>query len=117
MNEREYIEWYDGLIEQAWPEGFPREAEYQRGQIPLTEYLKAQARETPERPCLVYYGYELSFRQLDDLSSRFATFLASRGLKKGDRVAVFLANCPQFFICFYGILKLGCIHVPVNPMF
>jgi len=117
MNEREYIEWYDGLIEQAWPEGFPREAEFQRGQIPLTEYLKAQARETPEKPCIIYYGYELSFRQLDDLSSRFATFLASRGLKKGDRVAVFLGNCPQFFICFYGILKLGCIHVPVNPMF
>ncbi len=43
--------------------------------------------------------------------------LAQHGVAQGDRVAVFLPNCPQFLIAFYGILKLGCVHVPVNPMF
>jgi len=102
MDDAAYIEWYDRLVKDAWPEGFPDED---------------NAREFPDRPCVIYYGSELSYGLLDELSDRFAAFLASRGLTKGDRVAVHLFNSPQFYIVFYGILKLGCIHVPVNPMF
>jgi acyl-CoA synthetase (AMP-forming)/AMP-acid ligase II len=117
MNDQEYIEWYDRLVKSAWPEGFPDEPEYRLGKVPLTEYLRDNARENPDRPILIYYGSEITYQQLDELSDRFAAFLASRGLEKGDRVGVFLFNCPQFYIVFFGILKLGCIHVPVNPMF
>ena len=42
--------------------------------------------------------------------------LAQHGVKKGDRVAVFLPNSPQFHIAFFGILKLGAVHVPVSPL-
>jgi fatty-acyl-CoA synthase len=42
--------------------------------------------------------------------------LQSKGVRKGDRVAVFLPNCPQFHIVFFGILKLGAVHVPVSPL-
>ncbi len=117
MEEREYLDRLDELWSKNWPAGIPREPEYPLGEVLLTDYLRGRAKETPDKPCLIYYGTELTFQQLDDLSDRFAAFLSGTGLGKGDRVAVFLPNCPQFHIAFYGILKLGCIHVPVNPMF
>jgi acyl-CoA synthetase (AMP-forming)/AMP-acid ligase II len=117
MNEQQYLEHLERLWEKNWPEGLPKEPHYPFGEITLPQYLRKWAELTPDKPCLIYYGKELTFNQLEDLSSRFASFLAAKGLKKGDRVAVFLPNCPQFHIAFYGILKLGCIHVPVNPMF
>jgi len=117
MDEREYFGRLNQLWEKNWPPGLPKEPDYPFGQILLSEYLRKWAQKTPDRPCLFYYGTQLTFGELDDLSDRVAGFLAEQGLKKGDRVAVFLPNCPQFIISFFGIIKLGCVHVPVNPMF
>ncbi len=117
MNERQYLDHLNELWQKNWPEHLSREPEYPFGEILLTDYLGRRAEQSPDTPCLIYYGRELTFKELDDFSNRFAAFLASKGLRKGDRVAVFLPNCPQFLIVFYGILKLGCVHVPMNPMF
>jgi len=117
MDEQEYLDRLDKLWEKNWPAHLSREPVYPYGEILLTDYLREWAKQTPDKPCLIYYGTGLTFKQLDDLSDRFASFLSAKGLRKGDRVAVFLPNCPQFHIAFYGILKLGCVHVPVNPMF
>ncbi len=117
MNEREYLENLRKLWNKNWPEHLPREPHYPLGEVLLTDYLRERARQTPDKASIIFYGTEISFRQLDEWSDRFAAYLASKNFKKGDRVAVFLPNCPQFLIAFYGILKLGCIHVPVNPMF
>jgi acyl-CoA synthetase (AMP-forming)/AMP-acid ligase II len=117
MNEKEYLERLNRLWVKNWPSRIPREPRYPLGEILLTDYLREWARRKADTPCLIYYGKEVTFKELDDLSDRFADFLASRGFQKGDRVAVFLPNCPQFHIAFFGILKLGCVHVPVNPMF
>src|SRR6185436_18832800 len=62
------------------------------------------------------YGREVSFGELDEASDRFAGWLVSRGLKPGDRVALFLENCPQFAIAYYGALKAGAVNVCLNPM-
>lgn len=117
MDEKQYLEKLEQLWEKNWPANFPKEIDYPLGEMLMTDYLREWARRIPDKAAIIYYGTELSFRELDDLSDRFASFLASKGLKKGDRVAVLMANCPQFLIVFYGILKLGCIHVPVNPLF
>jgi long-chain acyl-CoA synthetase len=117
MEEKDYLELLNRLWGKNWPAHLPREPIYPLGEILLTAYLQEWARLTPDKVCLIFYGKELTFKELDDLSSRFAAFLAAHGLQKGDRVAVFLPNCPQFLIAFYGILKMGCVHVPVNPMF
>lgn len=116
MNEQAYLEKLSQLRLDNWPPYLPKHTHYPFGEKLLTDYLKEWRRLTPEKPCIIYYGNELTFEQLDDLSNRFAAFLANKNFKKGDRVAVYLNNCPQFLIVFYGILKLGCIHVPVNPM-
>ena len=117
MNKLIYLNKLKELWRKNRPSYLPEEPRYPFGRIPLTEYLRKRAHLTPNKPVIIFYGNELTFKQLDDLSNRFASFLAEAGLKKGDRVAVYLSNCPQFLIIFYGILKLGCVHVPVNPMF
>ena len=103
--------------QQHWPEGIPREAVYPFGEIALTDYLRRWAAQQPDKAAVIFYGQELSYAELDRLSDRFAGLLARQGVKAGDRVAVMLGNCPQFHIVFFGILKLGAVHVPVNPLF
>ena len=65
----------------------------------------------------MFYGTEISYAELDRLSDAFAALITRHGARPGDRIAVFLQNCPQFLIAFFGILKAGCVHVPVNPLF
>lgn len=117
MEEEAYLNRLDRLWEKNWPQGIPREIEYPLGKVPVPEYLKDHAAKTSDKTCVIFYGRKISYKEIDDLSDRFAGYLAAKGMKKGDRVAVFFLNCPQFFIAFYGILKLGCIYVPVNPLF
>lgn len=100
-----------------WPPGTPTTLAYPQGEITLGEMLAGWAQRQPGHPAVIYYGHTLSYGQLDALSDRFAALLHQQGVRPGDRVAVMLGNCPQFHIAFYGILKLGAVHVPVNPMF
>jgi long-chain acyl-CoA synthetase len=116
-SEESYLNHVRALQAALWPAGVPREPVYPYGHRPLTHYLGEWARRQPEKPAILFYGQATSYAELDRLSNKFATFLKRLGASKGDRVAVFLPNCPQFYICFFGILKAGCVHVPVNPMF
>ncbi len=59
---------------------------------------------------------ESRIRLPQEPSDRFAGWLASRGIRPGDRVAIFLENCPQFAIAYYGAMKAGAIPVCLNPM-
>ena len=82
----------------------------------MTEYLRTWARLQPDKPAVLHYGHTLTYAELDDASDRFAALLAAHGIVPGDRVAVFLPNLPQYHLVFFGILKLGAVHVPVSPM-
>ena len=105
------------LYDRHWPPGIPREPRYPFGEIPFGEYLRRHAAERPDRAAIVFYGAEWTYAELDRKSDRFAAVLAARGVRASDKVAVFLPNCPQFAIAFFGILKLGCVYVPINPLF
>jgi acyl-CoA synthetase (AMP-forming)/AMP-acid ligase II len=101
----------------AWPAHLPAEPDYTYGRAPLAEYLRQWARRRPGHTCVNYYGRELTYAEVDRLSDAFAAFLLTRGCGGGTRVGLHLGNCPQFMIAFYGVLKAGAVHVPVNPMF
>ena len=103
------------IWKQHWPAGID-EAAIRLPTEPITYFLAENARRTPEKPALIFYGREISFAELDEASDRFAGWLRSRGLVPGDRVAIFLENCPQFAIAYYGALKAGAINVCLNPM-
>jgi long-chain acyl-CoA synthetase len=84
---------------------------------PLYSLLTDSAKLHPEKPCLHYQGRSLTYAEVDDISSRFASALVSLGVKKGDRVAVFMPNIPQLVLSFYGILKAGAAAVMCNPIY
>jgi acyl-CoA synthetase (AMP-forming)/AMP-acid ligase II len=99
----------------SWPKELPRELDFT--QKPLHDYLRDSAGRQPQKTAIHYYGREISFRELDDLSDRLAAALYDMGVKKGDRVSLFLENCPQFVIGYYATLKAGGVVVAANPMF
>lgn len=100
-----------------WPDFVPQEPTYFRGKKPIFEYLRDNAREFPDRKAIIFYGKELTYGELDRMSDQFAQFLLAQGLKKGDRIALFLASCPQYHIAHYGINKMGGVIVPCSPLF
>lgn len=69
------------------------------------------------RPALVFYGREISYRQLREDVNRLADSLSRLGLKHGDRVALFLLNSPQFVIAYFALQKLGCTVTPISPVY
>ncbi|MCA3748671.1 MAG: long-chain fatty acid--CoA ligase [Rubrobacter sp.] len=83
----------------------------------MVDLFEASARRVPGRDAIRYFDERISYARLDDLASRFAAVLAQRGVGKGDRVALFTQNNPQFLIAQYGAWKRGAIVVPLNPMF
>lgn len=116
MHERAYLDHLASLQADAWPANAPREAHYPHGQQPLSEYLRAWASTQPDRLALDFYGHSITWAELDRLSDRCAALLCELGVKVGDRVAVFMPNCPQLHIAFYGILKCGAVYAPVSPL-
>jgi long-chain acyl-CoA synthetase len=59
----------------------------------------------------------MTYEELDEAIDRSAQGLVNLGVKKGDRVALYMENCPQFLISFFGIHRAGGVAVPFNPMF
>jgi long-chain acyl-CoA synthetase len=116
IDENDYLETLRDLVGKAWPNDLNREIAYPHGEKPLTEYLRIWARLRPDKPAVIFYGGVTTYGGLDRQSDLFATLLTNMGVKKGDRVSVFMPNCPQFHIAFFGILKLGAVHCPVSPL-
>ncbi len=124
MNKQDDLSRYDPLVRELaelqsrhWPIGVPLKVVYPFGEIALSDYLRRWAAAQPDKAAVIFYGTTLTYAELDTWSDRFAAALSRHGVQRGDRVAVMLANCPQFHIVFFGILKLGAVHVPVNPLF
>lgn len=84
---------------------------------PLPALLEDVASRSPQSVCLSYQGASYTYAQVDELSSRFASALGSLGFQRGDRVALFLPNMPQFVFAFFGTLKAGGVVVPCSPLY
>ena len=85
-------------------------------QTTLWDNLDISARRFPDKDALVFLGSRTTYRQLADQAERIAAWLADRGVKKGDRVLLYMQNCPQWVIAHFGILRANAVVVPVNPM-
>lgn len=101
----------------VWPHpSLPREPIYPLGQIPLYKHLEEYAKKHPEKPYVIYYGRRVSYKEMDELSNKFANYLIENGFEHGDKVALVLPNMPQFYIGYFGAQKAGGISVNLNPM-
>ncbi len=107
MDEKPWLKHYDPGVPQSL--SYPAQ--------PLFEFFEASARKFPERACTIFQGATLSFREMKELTDRLASGLAGRGLRKGDRVGIFMPNLPQFVLAFYAALKAGGVLVAINPQY
>ncbi|MFA1711833.1 long-chain-fatty-acid--CoA ligase [Peribacillus frigoritolerans] len=98
-----------------YPEQIPAVLSYE--DKPLYSFLKESAEEFPDKVSIHFQGKELTFREVHESASKFAAYLKSIGLQKGERVAVMLPNCPQGVISFFGILMAGGVVVQTNPTY
>jgi long-chain acyl-CoA synthetase len=113
--EKPWLKFYDP--------GVPGSIDYPS--IPLHVLLKRSAEKYPDRAALIYgaplggryMAKKITFRELDALVDRFAAALQKMGVKKGDRVALYLLNTPQYAIAYYGAARAGAIIVPCNPLY
>ena len=98
-----------------WPAGVP-----DRLDAPLhnvAENLRLSAERVPEAVALIYHGAEITYAGLQERVLRLAGWLQEQaGVRRGDRVVLYMQNSPQFIIAFYAILRANAVVVPVNPM-
>src|SRR5438067_12867658 len=89
-------------------------AKFTYREVTLQDRLREVAREVGENPALVMGDRSVTFREIDQLSDQLAVALAKRGVQPGDRVTIFMPNCVEFVIAFYGTLKIGGVVNPIN---
>jgi len=84
---------------------------------PLPVLLDEMAQSRPDNVALIFKDNRITYQEYNQSVDRFGAALQSLGVKKGDRVAIHLLNCPQFPITYYAILRIGGICVPCNPIY
>ena len=102
--------WY-----RRWPEGIPKAIDYPH--IPVERMLRQTAEAHPDTVATVFFGARRTYREIDELSDRFAAALRSIGVRRGDRIGLIVPNSPGFLIAFFGIQRAGGIVVQTNPLY
>lgn len=98
-----------------YPPQIPAQLDYP--DISLTHFLREAQVSFPHQTAIRFLGKTLSYQQLYLKTQCFAGVLKQMGVKKGDRVALMLPNCPQAVFCYYGILQIGAVVVQTNPLY
>jgi long-chain acyl-CoA synthetase len=83
----------------------------------LPQIFGEAVQRAPERTAVMFYGRGITYRELQDAADRLACALADLGVRKGDRVALFLLNSPQFIIAYFAALKCGATVTPISPVY
>jgi long-chain acyl-CoA synthetase len=82
----------------------------------VTRNVERAAKIFPDKAAIVFEDRHVGYKELNDLTAKLASALKSRGVGKGDRVALYLPNIPEFIFCYLAALKIGAVAVSVNPM-
>src|SRR5574339_491160 len=107
MDERPWVKHYDP--------GVPVSIDYPR--VPLFSFLEDSARKYPDRACTIFKGAVITYKEMSAITDHIAAALVDMGVKKGDRVGIFMPNTPQFVMAYFGILKAGAVVVATNPLY
>jgi len=79
--------------------------------------FERMADNAPDKTAIYFLGKRFSYAQLRDLIYRFATALNGLGVKDNDKVGIYLPNCPQWLVAYFGAQKIGAIPVPISPIY
>lgn len=106
----------DRIWLQSYPAGIPADIDIEH--IPsLVALLEDACKTYADKVAYISMGREMTYRQLDEASRAFAGWLQSRGLQKGDRVALMMPNLLQYPVALFGTLRAGCVVVNCNPLY
>lgn len=105
------------VIQKSWPRDIRKQLTYRLGEIPLHEYVKKNAKYQPDRTALQFYGKAITWHALDDAIDRLSQFFIEKGIQKGDRIGLYMQNCPQYIIGHFAVQRIGGVVVPLNPMY
>lgn len=103
------------LWHQHYQDGVATEIEWPEG--PLDDLLRQSADQYPDQPALVFFDRSLSFAEVNTTVDRLAAGLQAKGLQPGDRVSLFMPNCPQLVMAYHAVWRCGAIAVPSNPLY
>ncbi len=98
-----------------YPKGVPSEVDVPEISVP--ELFDQRADKYASKTALIFYGNKISYKKLKELIDRFATALADLGVIKGQTVALYLLNCPQYVIAYFAALKVGAKVTPISPVY
>lgn len=107
MTEKPWLAHYD--------EDVPHHIDYP--QVPIFHFLEESAQKYPDRACTIFKGARISFAEMNRITNALANALVKMGIKKGDRVGIFMPNTPQFVMAYFAILKAGGVVVATNPLY
>jgi long-chain acyl-CoA synthetase len=106
-------------MEKIWlkhyPEEVPESADYP--DVPMFYFLDEATSNFSEKTSMIFVGKKISYFELYDSVLRLTNALMDLGVKKGDRVSIFMPNCPQAVISYFAIQKAGGIVVETNPLY
>ena len=83
----------------------------------VSQYLKNSVKNFPDKPALVFQGYTVSYKELDEMVGKLAAALKDQGFRKGDSVAILLPNIIPCVVAYYAILRIGGVVVFNNPLY
>lgn len=98
-----------------YDEGVPESIEYPK--ICIFELLDRSSEKFPKNTLSIFFGKNITYYQMKNLSDAFAHSLANLGVRPEDKVVLLLPNFPGYLIAYYGILKAGAVVVPLNPLY
>ncbi|MCW3996921.1 MAG: long-chain fatty acid--CoA ligase [Candidatus Bathyarchaeota archaeon] len=105
----QHVSWFKN-----WPLDVPKSINYPP--VPLQHLLEKAAQDFPNKAAIAFFDKEITYRQLNQFCNQFANALFEMGIQRGDRVAVYLPNTPQFIIAFFGALKAGAAVTAISPL-
>ncbi len=109
----------NGYGEKIWinsyEKGVTSSIDYEDRLIP--QYLEDSAKKFPDKTALIFQGFTLTFKELNEMVARFTAALKGFGIKKGDSVAILLPNVIPCVVAYYATLRVGAIVVLNNPLY
>lgn len=98
-----------------YPEGIQWDTEIPA--VPVYMLLDNTAREYGNRPAFDFLGAKQTWQEIDRATKKFAKGLQDSGIQKGDKVGIFLPNCPLFVVAYYALMRIGATAVNYNPLY
>ncbi|MEK3766680.1 MULTISPECIES: long-chain-fatty-acid--CoA ligase [unclassified Solibacillus] len=107
------------MTEKVWFSSYPEEVPHtlELPEFPVHQFLTQAYESLPNKVAIHFMGREVTYKELYESAMKFANYLRSLGVEKGDRVAIMLPNCPQAVIAYYGTMYAGGIVVQTNPLY